>query len=550
MLWGICGFILFIILFIVLVYLSSIYNSQDGKDGNDRNDKNNMTYKQNEKDIDNYIESFLALDDSATSLYVKPDEVNTPASILYQIPNPANQLSDTQQDSIDSDVLRSVRIRKNFSMVDELDYYQMYNILKQLKNAKYDFKYDPSTITKKSHINMATDNDTLTVLNSGAINNVDLDLFSRLKLELVSSLNNTIIVNKYYVQYHPYQFFKVINSNMISYNDGSSTTNPPNTSNYIFTVTYAREYKFQQFVIYYDINLTSNGNNYTANVNKIELIGVPIPKTIEFHPNKKTSDKDNKQYDILSLINENIKKDSISSNSISGVNSNYVSVDSSPDTYYIDQVSDSAAYDVLPIGDKSVRSQSPNTKFINILETSDMDPSMFDQNSIASKIEDKRMNIARDQQFNNHKCFGLVDGISQELPQYKNPIFCKSFHPEINQNGVWDAPCQVNSDCPFYKANKNYPNQFGKCDKPTGKCEMPMGIISLGYTKYGKMEPNCYNCGANLPDSKCCGAQADSIKQGLATFTSPDYVFKGDESYRKQFTDDLKAVGLLVNPSI
>jgi len=535
-----------------------------------------MSYKQNKKDINNHnnhnnnIESFLALDDSATSLYVKPNEVNKPVSILYQIPNPANQLTDTQQDSIDSDVLRSVRNLKNFSMVDELDYYQMYNILKQLKNTKYEFKYDPSTITKKSNINMATDNDTLTVLNSGAINNVDLDLFSRLKLELVSSLNNTIIVNKYYVPYHPYQFFKVINSNMISYNDGSSNTNPtstgsstptlpPNTINYVFTVTYAREYKYQQFVFYYDINLTSRDNNYIVTVNKIELIGIPIPKTIEFHTNQKTSDKeatDDKQYDILSLINENVKQGKIgsdlfgSSDSSDSSGSNYVSVDSSPDTYYIDQVSDSAAYDVLPSGDKSVRSQSPNVKFINKMETSDMDPSMFDQNSIDSKIEDKRMNIARDQQFNNHKCFGLIDGITQELPQYKNPIFCKSFHPEINQNGLWDAPCQVNSDCPFYKANKNYPNEFGKCDKPTGKCEMPMGIISLGYTKYGKMEPNCYNCGANSPDSKCCGTQAESIKQGLATFTSPDYVFKGDESYRKQFTDDLKAVGLLVNPSI
>ena len=72
MLWGICGLILLIILFIVLVYLSSIYYL---KDRNIVNEVNNITYKQNEKDINNNIESFLALDDSTTSLYVKPNDV-------------------------------------------------------------------------------------------------------------------------------------------------------------------------------------------------------------------------------------------------------------------------------------------------------------------------------------------------------------------------------------------------------------------------------------------------------------------------------------------
>ena len=64
------------------------------------------------------------------------------------------------------------------------------------------------------------------------------------------------------------------------------------------------------------------------------------------------------------------------------------------------------------------------------------------------------MDISQNQQFNNHRCYGLVNGVSQELPEDNTPISCKSYHPEINQNGIWDAPCQVNNDCPFYKANK------------------------------------------------------------------------------------------------
>ena len=179
-----------------------------------------------------------------------------------------------------------------------------------------------------------------------------------------------------------------------------------------------------------------------------------------------------------------------------------------------------------------------------------MDNTMFDETSQSAKIESRIMNVAKDQQFNNHKCYGLVNGISQELPQYKNPIFCKSFHPEINQNGIWDSPCQVNNDCPFYKANKNYTNEFGKCDKLSGQCEMPMGVVPIGFTKFGKTEPNCYNCGANTLDSKCCETQSELIKSDIVNYNSPDYVFTGDESYRKQFENELKSIGLLVNPSI
>ena len=184
-----------------------------------------------------------------------------------------------------------------------------------------------------------------------------------------------------------------------------------------------------------------------------------------------------------------------------------------------------------------------------------MDPTFFDQGSLSAKVEDRIMNVARDKQYNNHRCFGLVNGVSQELPQYKNPIFCTSFHPEIGQNGIWDAPCQVNSDCPFYMANKNYPNEFGKCNKESGQCEMPLGIVPIGYTKYGRTEPDCYNCNSidmGIKDNKCCGKQYEAIKSGNSkvNYKSPDYVFKDDESYRRQFADDLLSVGLNINPSI
>ena len=324
------------------------------------------------------IETFLAINDSI--LYTNPTETNTisnkPENIQYQIPVSANQLTDKQIQSIDTDVLRNVRVLTNFSKIDELDFYQMYNILKQMKNAIYNITYDPSTINKKSQI---ISSEKLIALNSGAINNTDLELFTIIKLELISALNNLIIKTGYYTPYHPYQFFKIINSNLIS-NIISQTG-----SNYIFTLTVAREYKFQQFVIYYDLDLIQNNtinnttsNTYSFNLNKIELIGIPIPKTIEFHDNRKTTDK------------EDVNGDT--------------NINSGSTDIYKDQVSNSSSFDVMPIGDKSAIFQSPELKFIDLTERSDMDPTLFDQGSLSAKVEDRIMNVARDKQYNNHRC--------------------------------------------------------------------------------------------------------------------------------------------------
>lgn len=490
----------------------------------------------------NISENFISIQDSQLYKPVSGD-LNKPSNIQYQIPIAQNQLTDLQLQSLDTDVLRNVRVLKNFSLTDELNFYQMYNLLKQFKGETYVFKYDSSSGGKYQVLK----SERIMELNTGAINNTDLDLFNRLKLELISAFNNLVIRNGYYLPYHQYQFFKIINSNLIS-NALLNSSSGIIGRNYIFTMTIAREFKYQQFVLYWDIDLLDNGNSsQTAKINKIELIGMPIPKTIEFHENRKTE-----------LTNGNIagtKKTSRVDSSSAGSGDIYQLIKAAENKerekqtmldIFQDQVSDSATYDVQPIGDGKKIFQSPATKFIDVNETSDMSPVLFDFNSQNAMIENKIMNQARDKQFHNHRCYGLVNGVSQELVEYNdNPIFCKSYHPEIAQVGVWDAPCQVNSDCPFYQANKNYPNEFGKCNKQTGKCEMPLGVIPIGFTRYGKLEPQCYNCSANSLDNRCCSTQANDIKM-----KSPDYIFLGDESARREFTDTLEKNGLKVNPSI
>lgn len=86
-----------------------------------------------------------------------------------------------------------------------------------------------------------------------------------------------------------------------------------------------------------------------------------------------------------------------------------------------------------------------------------------------------------------------------------------------------DKPCEKNEDCPFYKANKRYPNERGGCI--SGKCEMPLGVRRIGYTQYfdrGQYSPFCYGC----TDLNCCESQR-----------VPDFAFPND-------TDDRRANGL------
>ena len=505
-------------------------------------------------------EPFLVLPDSP--LYKNNNSKDNKAiDIKYQIPVAVNQLNDQQLQTIDSNVIRQNRILKAFSMTDELDVYQMYNILKQMKNKIYTFNYDVNSIdiNKKAKI---IESEKLISMNSGAINNVDLELFTRIKLELISAFNNFIIKSGYYTNYHPYHFFKIINSNLISFNKkdiNPNTTNPnttnPNTTNptttnptttnpnemnvynWCMTLTFGREYKFQQFIIYYDIDMQiKNNTNYSIKLNKIEIAGVPMPNTVDFQSNYIQKTKSNQSPNIQIELDK-AKEETENNN----------------DYYYKDQVRNNGnepSSNIMSFGENSKSFQSQDLKFIDPMERSDMDLTLFDTNSITSKINDKIMSISKDTYFNNHKCFGLVNGVSQELPQYKNPISCKSYHPEINQNGVWDAPCQVDNDCPFYNANKNYPNEYGKCDVKSGSCEMPLGVIPIGFTKYGKVEPNCYNCSISSKNSKCCGKQMQDIKMKKVNYISPDYIFSNDENIRKKYMTELESLGLNVNPSI
>lgn len=98
--------------------------------------------------------------------------------------------------------------------------------------------------------------------------------------------------------------------------------------------------------------------------------------------------------------------------------------------------------------------------------------------------------------------------------------------------GYWDKSCKSDKECPYYKANKNYPNKFGKCNK--GYCELPVGVKPIGYHHYFKTKnskPLCYNCKskswkATTTLDDCCDKQKD--KSMYPFLDGPDYAFKND----------------------
>lgn len=129
----------------------------------------------------------------------------------------------------------------------------------------------------------------------------------------------------------------------------------------------------------------------------------------------------------------------------------------------------------------------------------------------------------------NYKCVG--DETIQSVKECVSP-YSKIGQPKSGPTFM-DKPCKKNEDCPYYRANKNYYNDFGRC-MPDGKCQMPLGVMRMGYTKSydrGMYAPFCYGC-SNPRDTMCCEDQSVLIAHKQSPLKSPDYAFAGDTELR------------------
>lgn len=109
------------------------------------------------------------------------------------------------------------------------------------------------------------------------------------------------------------------------------------------------------------------------------------------------------------------------------------------------------------------------------------------------------------------------------------------------QYGRWDKPVEKDEECPFFMAQKHYPNKLGGVDKNSKQCEMPVGTKPVGYRFISNdpaHKPWCYNCHIGkdgMPGSigPCCDEQRN-MELYPELGGNPDYAFPGDPLERGQ----------------
>lgn len=102
-----------------------------------------------------------------------------------------------------------------------------------------------------------------------------------------------------------------------------------------------------------------------------------------------------------------------------------------------------------------------------------------------------------------HVCYGNDAATNQRDCESSFDSFGKR-----NKQGVWEKPCVSHEDCPFFQANKRYPNYRGGCGDG-GYCEFPVGLVRTSYKTYDKTDnaskPVCHGC--PLKNPSCCDAK-------------------------------------------
>jgi hypothetical protein len=143
----------------------------------------------------------------------------------------------------------------------------------------------------------------------------------------------------------------------------------------------------------------------------------------------------------------------------------------------------------------------------------------------------------------DYTCFGNLTPLTPGLAPAQD---CTS------KFGVWDRPVSFDSECPFYKQNKNYPNDFG--GQRGHACQLPLGTTPVGYRHHSAKPaeaPLCYNC---LPEDnrigkgtlgRCCDSQNNTTR--YPKLNGPDYAFAGDSAVRNVYSDALIFRGLSID---
>jgi hypothetical protein len=161
-------------------------------------------------------------------------------------------------------------------------------------------------------------------------------------------------------------------------------------------------------------------------------------------------------------------------------------------------------------------------------------PILIDNQAVIPYKQKKMFDIK-----NNYACFTYNSNKPEEGQSIQfavNKADCESKYSFLGDSkpfGVWDKPCKKDEECIFYKGNRNYENDYGKCVNNT--CQLPLNMKNLGYHFFidePETQPLCYNCDSDrwLPTTElgtCCKEQENN-KDKYKFLKGPDYAFKGD----------------------
>ncbi len=161
-------------------------------------------------------------------------------------------------------------------------------------------------------------------------------------------------------------------------------------------------------------------------------------------------------------------------------------------------------------------------------------------------MESIQLNKAIDRENNLFKCF-FKDALNKNECESYELIKKEGTTETIKKRpGLWaKSRCTTDEECPFFKANQNYPNNRGGC-KRDGYCEMPVNVRALTPTiaEYNN-QPLCYNCANNdrqgIDRLKCCEEQMDKTK--YPNLVTPDYMFEDDTNVRLENEDNFTSKG-------
>jgi len=161
-------------------------------------------------------------------------------------------------------------------------------------------------------------------------------------------------------------------------------------------------------------------------------------------------------------------------------------------------------------------------------------------------MESIQLNKAIDRENNLFKCF-FKDALNKNECESYELIKKEGTTETIKKRpGLWaKSRCTTDEECPFFKANQNYPNNRGGC-KRDGYCEMPVNVRALIPTiaEYNN-QPLCYNCANNdrqgIDRLKCCEEQMDKTK--YPNLVTPDYMFEDDTNVRLENEDNFTSKG-------